>query len=152
MVCVHLCVCVCVYSFMQCLFEFLPVFNCIVPQSIRAAIIKCYILGSLKKKETFFTVLQAGKSKIMVPAWSLSSWLDPPISASSSHCLLLCLYVWNLPLVRIHVMAFRAHLDNLKYSPQMEILTITSARTLSLIKVTFTNPKNSDLIYTQVSL
>ena len=49
-------------------------------------------------------------------------------------------------------MAFRAHQNNLKYSPQIKILTTTSAKTLSPIKVTFTNSKNSDLIYTQVSL
>lgn len=49
-------------------------------------------------------------------------------------------------------MAFRAHLNNLKYSPQIKILTITSVKTLSPIKVTFTNSKNPDLIYTQVSL
>ena len=80
-----------IYPFMQCLFEFLPIFNWVVPQSIGAAIIKCHTLGSLKR--TFFTVLQARKSKIMVPAWSLSSRLDPPLSGSSSHRLLLCLYV-----------------------------------------------------------
>ena len=51
----------------------------------------------------------------MSGAWLLSPWLLS-LSAPSSHHLLLCL-------IRVHVIAFRAHLDNPKSAPPLKILS-----------------------------
>ena len=46
-------------------------------QSARAAVVKCHRLGALNNRHLFLTVLEAGKSKIKVPAGSAPG-KDPP--------------------------------------------------------------------------